>query len=269
MEWKGMEINAPSTWKCIDFISDLHLQASEPLTFQTWSEYLQRTTADAVFILGDLFEVWVGDDMLSLPSGFERQCADLLRAVAQRVDLYILCGNRDFLMGPRLMTACGSTRLDDPCVLSFAHQRWLLTHGDAWCLDDTAYMQFRSQVRSAPWRNEFLTRPLRERQLLGRELRAQSEARKTGRRSESVMLIDLDKDAIQDWLRAANASTLIHGHTHKPAEHDLGNHQRRFVLSDWDGDACPVRASVLRLNALRPHESGDGARVERLSASAA
>jgi UDP-2,3-diacylglucosamine hydrolase len=274
-------LQAPAHWQRIDFIADLHLQASESATFVAWRNYMLGTHADAVFILGDLFEAWIGDDVLvdevqygtnshsDQGPGFAVRCAHVLQVASQRLAVYFMHGNRDFLLGPAYAAASGMTLLDDPTVLAFAEQRWLLSHGDALCLADTDYMQFRSQVRSAPWRNEFLARPLTERQLVGRELRAQSEARKTGRRSKGVTLIDLDKDAIQDWLGAANASTLIHGHTHKPDEHDLGNHQRRFVLSDWDGDACPVRASVLRLNALRPHESRDGARVERLSASAA
>ncbi len=255
----GMEIDAPSTWKCIDFISDLHLQASEPLTFQTWSEYLQRTTADAVFILGDLFEVWVGDDMLSLHSGFERQCADLLRAVAQRVDLYILCGNRDFLMGPRLMTACGSTRLDDPCILSFAHQRWLLTHGDAWCLDDTAYMQFRSQVRSQAWQHSFLGKPLAERMELARSMRAQSEARK----QTDTTYADVDSATAVLHMDSSDATHIIHGHTHRPGRHLLNDGCERLVLSDWDLAATPPRAEVLRLRRTTA-DSAESFTVERI-----
>jgi UDP-2,3-diacylglucosamine hydrolase len=274
-------LQAPAHWQRIDFIADLHLQASETATFIAWRNYMLGTRADAIFILGDLFEAWVGDDILidegqngsdSDPdqgTGFAVRCAEVLQAVSQRLTVYFMPGNRDFLLGPAYALASGMTLLDDPTVLAFAGQRWLLSHGDALCLADTDYMQFRAQVRSAPWRNEFLARPLIERQLVGRELRAQSEARKSEKHSDGVVLIDLDKDAIQDWLGAADASTLIHGHTHKPAEHALGNHQRRFVLSDWDGDASPVRASVLRLNAIRPHETGDGARVERLPASAA
>ena len=238
-----MDLNAPSRWTCIDFISDLHLQASDPLTFQAWKRYLQGTVADAVFILGDLFEVWVGDDMLTLESGFERQCADVLYAASQRMDLYILCGNRDFLMGPQLMAACGSSALDDPTVLSFANQRWLLTHGDAWCLDDTAYVQFRAQVRGHEWQRTFLSQPLAERIEIARSIRAHSEARKQTQATH----VDVNSAAATAHLESARASHAIHGHTHRPARHALTNRSERLVLSDWDMSAKPPRAEVLRL----------------------
>lgn len=238
-----MEIDAPSHWRCVDFISDLHLQASDPLTFQAWSNYLQHTQADAVFILGDLFEVWVGDDILSVESGFERQCADVLRKAAGRLDLHIMCGNRDFLMGVTLMTYTGCTWLEDPCMLSFANQRWLLAHGDALCLADTEYMQFRAQVRSAHWQRDFLQKPLIERIALARAMRDESEARK---RSDAVYA-DVDSPAVQALLQSVQSTHMIHGHTHRPARHYLAAGSERLVLSDWDLCTQPARAEVLRL----------------------
>lgn len=239
-----MELVAPSRWACVDFISDLHLQASEALTFQAWRHYLLHTTADAVFILGDLFEVWVGDDVLQSPeSGFEQQCAEVLRTAAAQRDIYILCGNRDFLMGPALMAACGCTLLEEPCALAFGGQRWLLVHGDAQCLDDTAYMQFRSMVRSPAWQRDFLAKPLAERIAIARGIRNQSEAQK---RSDAVYA-DVDNLAAQQLLDAANAQHMVHGHTHRPARHGLDTGSERLVLSDWDLAARPSRAEVLRL----------------------
>ena len=238
-----MELDAPPHWSCIDFISDLHLQASDPLTYQAWKDYLQGTVANAVFILGDLFEVWVGDDVLSLDSGFEKQCADALFTASQRLNLYILWGNRDFLMGPKLMGACGSTLLEDPTVLSFGNQRWLLTHGDAWCLDDTAYMQFRSEVRSEAWQKSFLSKPLAQRMEIARSLRSQSEALKL---TQNVYA-DVDTATAVTQLQSTQASHVIHGHTHRPARHTLTNGSERLVLSDWDLTANPPRAEVLRL----------------------
>ena len=238
-----MELAAPSRWRCVDFISDLHLQAADPLTFQAWRSYLQHTQADAIFILGDLFEVWIGDDILAVESGFERQCADVLRNAAGRLDLYIMCGNRDFLMGAALMSHCGCTWLEDPCTLSFADQRWLLTHGDALCLADTAYMQFRSQVRSADWQREFLQKPLIERIALARTMREQSEAHK---RSDSTYA-DVDSPAAHALLQSVQSTHMIHGHTHRPAKHPLAAGSERLVLSDWDLCARPPRAEVLRL----------------------
>lgn len=238
-----MELIAPSRWACVDFISDLHLHGSDALTFQAWSDYLQHTDADAIFILGDLFEVWVGDDVLSWDAGFEQQCVDVLRQAAARRDVYILHGNRDFLMGPELMAAAGCTLLDDPSVLSFANQRWLLVHGDAQCLDDTEYMHFRATVRSPAWQQAFLAKPLSERIALARNIRAQSEARK---RSDAVYA-DVDFQAANALLSSANARYLVHGHTHRPAKHALLANRERLVLSDWDLCAQPPRAEVLRL----------------------
>jgi len=238
-----MEINAPSRWRCIDFISDLHLQASDALTFHAWSSYLRETAADAVFILGDLFEVWVGDDAVSLDAGFEHQCADVLRAASRHTDLYLMHGNRDFLMGSALMAACNCRLLDDPTVLSFADQRWLLMHGDSLCLGDTEYLQFRTQVRSSRWQQDFLDRPLAERLELARAMRAQSEARK----HTDTVYADVDSDAATALLQTLHADHLIHGHTHRPARHLLAADRERLVLSDWDLRATPARAEVLRL----------------------
>jgi UDP-2,3-diacylglucosamine hydrolase len=247
-------LQAPSSWRHVDFISDLHLQASEAATVQAWQDYMQSTRADAVFILGDLFEVWVGDDVIGgaldpdQAPGFEARCAQILQAASRRLAIYFMHGNRDFLLGPAFARASGMTLLNDPTVLDFAGQRWLLSHGDALCLADTAYLQFRSQVRSAQWQVEFLAKPLVERQAMARALRAQSETRN---RSEAVYT-DVDVDVSCDWLHAAQANTLIHGHTHKPADHDLAKGLRRVVLSDWDAAATPPRAEVLRLSVGSP-----------------
>jgi UDP-2,3-diacylglucosamine hydrolase len=153
-------------------------------------------------------------------------------------------GNRDFLVGSSLMAACNTTLLHDPTVLSFNDQRWMLSHGDALCLDDTAYMAFRQQVRSADWQQAFLTKPLAERQAIARGLREQSEARK----KSGAEYADVCAQAARLLLLQADATTLIHGHTHKPATHDLGNGLQRVVLSDWDAAAKPPRLEVMRLS---------------------
>lgn len=255
-----MELDAPAHWHCVDFISDLHLQASDPLTFQAWSTYLHCTQADAVFILGDLFEVWIGDDILSVETGFERQCADVLRSASARLDLYILCGNRDFLMGAALMSHGACTLLEDPCVLSFANERWLLTHGDALCLEDTEYMQFRERVRSVDWQREFLQKTLVERVALARNMREQSEARK---RSDTVYA-DVDSAAAQALLQSVQSTHMIHGHTHRPARHHVPEGSERLVLSDWDLCARPPRAEVLRLRRAS-HGLTDSFTLERIT----
>jgi UDP-2,3-diacylglucosamine hydrolase len=167
----------------------------------------------------------------------------VLRAAAARADVYIMHGNRDFLMGNTLMAACGCTLLEDPSVLAFANQRWLLAHGDAQCLDDTDYMRFRALVRAPAWQQDFLAKPLAERIAFARNLRTQSEARKL----RETAYADVDYQAANDLLNTLKAKHMVHGHTHRPARHALGVGHERLVLSDWDLGAKPPRAEVLRL----------------------
>lgn len=243
---------APAHWQAVDFISDLHLQAAQAGTVQAWLDYLHKPIfgrPDALVILGDLFEVWIGDDALNDPDSFPSHCARALRAFSQTTPTFFLCGNRDFLLGDAALAACGMQGLADPTVFDFQGQHWLLSHGDALCLDDTDYQRFRVQVRSAEWQQAFLSQPLAGREAVAKDLRARSEARKQSMAHDPELWADVDTVAARAWLQQAGASTLIHGHTHRPAEHDLGDGFRRVVLSDWDADACPPRLEVLRLTA--------------------
>jgi UDP-2,3-diacylglucosamine hydrolase len=244
-----MEITAAPHWQTVDFISDLHLQASEPQTLAALAHYLADTPAQALFILGDLFEVWVGDDALQSLAGIEPQVARLLHQASERLDLYIMCGNRDFLMGKQLLAACGAHALPDPSVLHLGAACWLLVHGDAQCLADAPYQAFRTQVRSAVWQQDFLSHALEKRQALARQMRAQSEAQKKQLTQAQSPWIDLDRDACVTLLDTYGADHMVHGHTHQPAQHDLGHGRVRWVLSDWDLHATPPRAEVLRLHA--------------------
>lgn len=237
------ELVAPSHWRTVDFLSDLHLQASEPDTLAAWHHYLQTTPADALFILGDLFEVWVGDDALDDPGSFESQACALLQAASRQRALFFLHGNRDFLIGPGFARHTGATLLHDPTVLVWQGQRLLLSHGDALCLDDVDYQRFRVQARSVQWQEHFLAQPLAQRRAQARGIRAESEARK----QSGAVYADVDGPAAIAWLQAARATTLVHGHTHRPAEHALAPGLARVVLSDWDAAAQPPRADVLRL----------------------
>ena len=238
-------LQAPSSWRNIDFISDLHLQDGAVTTFCAWQDFMQTTQADAVFILGDLFEVWVGDDIFKPEQAlaFESQCAKVLKSASQRLDIFFMHGNRDFLLGSEFAKICGTTLIGDPAVLEFAGQNWLLSHGDALCLMDADYMEFRAQVRGLKWQQEFLAQPLARRLEIARALRAQSETRKRS----GVVYSDVDNPEACNWLRTARASHLIHGHTHKPADHELGGGLHRVVLSDWDAAVKPPRVEVLRL----------------------
>lgn len=240
-------LKAPAPWRTVDFISDLHLCAEQPETFAAWQRYLAQTPADAVFMMGDIFEVWVGDDVLTpgptTSDSFEAQCAQAMSAASARLALFFMHGNRDFLVGQQLMARCQMCMLGDPTVFEFNGQRWLLSHGDALCLDDVDYLAFRAQVRSPDWQAAFLAKPLLERQAIARDLRAQSEARK-----KTAFYADVDSAAAINWLTAAHATTLVHGHTHRPGQHELGKGLQRLVLSDWDLQAQPQRAEVLRLS---------------------
>ena len=238
------ECIAPPAWRTVDLISDLHLHVDDQATFAAWRGYFETTPADAIFILGDLMEVWAGDDAAAEP-GFEAQCCELLHNAARRRPIFVMHGNRDFLLGPGFAAGSGVTMMEDPTVLVLHDERWLLSHGDELCLDDTEYLRFRAQVRSPAWQQAVLAQPLEQRRALARSVRTQSDDRK---RSPGMVWADVDAEAARDWLRRANARTLIHGHTHRPAVHDRGNGMRRVVLSDWDAAAQPPRAQVLCLS---------------------
>lgn len=246
--WPVLE--APAAWRCIDVISDLHLDAEHPQTFLAWHHYLRHSPAQAVFILGDLFEVWVGDDAITLePQGFEARCVRTLHKAAGQRDIFFLHGNRDFLIGEAFAQACGLRLLADPTVLHFAGHRWLLSHGDAMCLADTAYQAFRTQVRSTDWQRPFLAQPLARRRAAARDLRERSEMRK----QQGGGWVDLDAAEVSRALGQAGADTLIHGHTHQPADHRLESGLRRIVLSDWDMHAQPPRGEILRIGTDGQH----------------
>lgn len=234
---------APAHWVHIDLLSDLHLGPGTPGTLARLARHLADTPAQAVLLLGDIFEVWVGDDARHEP--FEADVTALLHNAAQHKALYFMAGNRDFLLGADMLADAGMTALPDPTVLDAFDQRWLLVHGDAQCLDDTAYQAFRRQVRAPEWQAQLLAQPLATRQALARQMREGSRAAQAAQ----LMSSDLDAQACRDLLHEAQATTLIHGHTHRPGEHDLGDGLQRVVLSDWDFDTTPPRGDVIRLSA--------------------
>ena len=230
---------APSDWRMVDFLSDVHLDASEVATFNAWANHLNTTPANALFILGDLFEVWIGDDT---QDPFHLQCMEVLRTTAKRIPVFFMCGNRDFLVGSDWLQSTDVQSLQDPCALVLAKQKVLLSHGDALCIDDTDYMAFRQQVRSSAWQEAFLAKPLSERQQIAKDLRTQSKARQ----QKQTNYVDVDVKTARAWLHENDCKLLIHGHTHRPATHDLGNGLSRMVLSDWEALATPPRLEVLR-----------------------
>jgi len=240
---RAHELAAPAAWRTIDFISDLHLADDTPRGFEAWHRYLLGTNADAVLILGDLFEVWVGDD--ARHEGFEARCAAVLAQAAAQRYVGFMAGNRDFLVGEALLRDTGVHRLPDPTVVEAFGRRLLLTHGDALCIADVEYQAFRRVVRNPAWQAEQLARPLAQRRALARQMREQSAGAHAQRAPADW--VDVDAAGAAAWMKAANASALIHGHTHRPGDEHRPDGYERHVLSDWELDHGPTpRAEVLR-----------------------
>lgn len=228
------------------FVSDLHLSAQTPELSTLFLQFLgsRARAAEALYILGDLFEYWVGDDDLEDPAN--AAIATALRELSDSgVELNVMRGNRDFLLGDRFATATGARLLPDPYVLSLPAWQFVLSHGDALCTDDQAYQAFRAQSRAPEWQAAFLAKPLGERRAIARALRAQSES---GKQDKAAYLMDLNVSATEDFLRDHGYATFIHGHTHRPATHDHivdGISVERWVLSDWHEGNGPTRAECL------------------------
>lgn len=202
--------------------------------------------AQALYILGDLFDAWVGDDDLS--GAWAGALAQALRRVSDSgVEICVMHGNRDFLLGERFAAAAGARLLPDPYRIDLHGIPTLLSHGDALCTDDLDYQRFRALIRSPDWVRAFLAKPLAERHALATHLREQSE---TAKRGKSMISMDADIEAIHAVCREQDCSRLIHGHTHRPGRHDFrleGRACERWVLPDWygeggylhcDGDGC-------------------------------
>jgi len=241
---------APASWAAIDVISDLHLSAQTPRTFEAWAQHLLHTPADAVLMLGDVFEVWVGDDArFDDADDFEAQCLAVLQAASRQRAIGFMAGNRDFLLGADMRADAALIDLPDPLRVDAFGQSLLLCHGDAMCLADTDYLRFRAEVRSAAWQNDFLARPLAERRAIARGLRERSMAAKAAG-GPAELWADVDSEAALALCSQAGSHTLVHGHTHRPAVHSLSPTVQRWVLSDWDLDGPgPARGEVLRWTA--------------------
>ena len=226
----------------IHFISDLHLSPQAPGATRIFLDFLggPARTASHLFILGDLFDVWPGDDSIDeAPDGFNRMIVDALRALTDSgVNLSVMHGNRDFLLGDKFARRSGAKALPDPYVLSLPSGQFVLSHGDLLCTDDTAYQAFRAQVRDPVWRVAFLNKPLAERQAIANALRQQSEEAKR-EKLQTQQVMDLNPADTDDFLRHHGYATFVHGHTHRPATHDHlvdGIHVERWVLADWHDD---------------------------------
>lgn len=234
------------------FVSDIHLSPALPVTTQAFLDFLQNhaSRAERLYLLGDIFEYWAGDDDASDP--YHRRIIAALRAVSEGgTQLFWMGGNRDFLVGQGFADAAELTLLPDPTVIEIATRRMVLTHGDAACTDDSAYMAFREQVRDLRWQQQFLSQPLDKRKQIVEAMRMGS---KEAQRGKSMDIMDVNTDAIAGLFASSGAGVMIHGHTHRPDLHDLeveGRACLRYVLPDWDCEAEvePERGGWLALSA--------------------
>jgi UDP-2,3-diacylglucosamine hydrolase len=229
------------------FISDLHLQASLPATTQAFFDFLtqQAMHTQALYLLGDIFEYWAGDDDLETP--FNASIAAAIHAVAASgVAVFWIAGNRDFLVGEGFAKAAGLTILPDPTVITIGGTRITIAHGDAQCTDDVAYMAFRAQVRNPAYQQQFLAMPLAQRKAIIAGVRENSQA---ANKDKSYAIMDVNADAIAQLFATTASETIIHGHTHRPALHALEGGKRRFVLPDWEYDVTPARGGWMSATA--------------------
>jgi UDP-2,3-diacylglucosamine hydrolase len=215
------------------FASDLHLDSEAPWAIDAFLAFLDgpARASEALYLLGDLFEVWVGDDDDN--SDNARACAGLARLSTSGVAVYVLHGNRDFLLGAEFAARTGAKLLPDPVLMELHGVSTLLSHGDVFCTEDPAYQQLRSVVRRPAWQRRFLSLPLAARRELATAARAGSKAH-TQRTIPTIM--DVNPDAVMRAFRATGARRLIHGHTHRPAVHPVvfdGIHAERVVLAPW------------------------------------
>ena len=214
------------------FLSDIHLCESRPSITDTFVSFLSKLTneVDALYILGDLFEYWIGDD--------SRQHDNVIEALKtltnQHIQVFLMHGNRDFLIGSAFEKKTGAVLLNDPILVEIYGKRILLCHGDTLCKDDIEYQSFRDKIRSESWKNEFLKKSLSERVAIANEFRKESELNK---KNKSVEIMDVNLDEVNRTLIQFNyPDFLIHGHTHRPNQHsiNLDGHQiQRIVLGDW------------------------------------
>jgi UDP-2,3-diacylglucosamine hydrolase len=216
------------------FISDLHLSEERPHTTAAFFAFLANKAAacDQLYILGDFFDAWIGDDD---DRPFAEEVAQALKNIAAKgVQIFFQHGNRDFLLGENYAARCGMQLLPALQIIEREGQRYLLAHGDQFCTHDSAYQQFRTLVRNSEWQQDFLAKPIAERRAIAAQLRAKSKEANS-MKAEDIM--DVTPSEIMNVLIEQQCNTLIHGHTHRPARHPLtlpdGSAAERIVLGDW------------------------------------
>jgi UDP-2,3-diacylglucosamine hydrolase len=227
------------------FISDLHLHKSRPEITELFLDFLAREAvhADALYILGDLFEYWIGDDMIR-QNDYQSTVAGLRDLSDSGVVIYVMHGNRDFLMGNVFEQATGCRLLNDPSLIDLYGKTVLVMHGDTLCTDDTEYMTFRAVVRDEKWRREFLDKSMKQRDEIFHSYRKISKAA-TAQKEPEIM--DVNQHAVESIMQSHDVHHMIHGHTHRPGEHVFeldGRSARRMVLGDWFNQGSVLRCDV-------------------------
>jgi UDP-2,3-diacylglucosamine hydrolase len=223
------------------FISDLHIEAGRPAITEQFLAFLQGEArgADALYILGDLFESWVGDD--AADAGQIEAIAGLRSLTGGGVPCFVMHGNRDFLLGRQFCAMSGASLLPDPVIITLYGEPVLVTHGDALCTDDRAYQRLRATVRDADWQRQFLALPAAARRALAGAARVGSQAHTA---ALEYAIADVNANSVAIALRNAGTATLLHGHTHRPAIHPLevdGRPCTRIVLGDWYDQGSVLR----------------------------
>lgn len=224
------------------FIADIHLDPRNTATIPLFKHFLKQRAphAEAVYILGDLFESWVGDD--EDDPVYEDICQQLKSTTATGTPIYIMHGNRDFLLGEQFCKKTGCQLLEEPSCIDLYGHNVLLMHGDSLCTEDMGYQAFRQQVRQPEWQAQFLAAPLAQRRMIAKQ--ARDESQQHTKETEAVIM-DVTMGAVIDALRQHNSYCLIHGHTHRPASHEFSynNHRAfRHVVGAWSAD----KAKILR-----------------------
>ena len=212
------------------FISDLHIDQTRPAVLAGLRRLVETEahSVDALYVLGDLVEVWVGDDD---DGPVATSIREVLTVASNRCAVYIMHGNRDFLLGAQFAKHTGTTLIDDPSVVEVDGDRVLLAHGDAYCTGDVEYQRLRTLFRSSTWQSEVLSSTLEERRALAASLRARSIA---ANENKAANIMDVTPCSVRQAMDKAGVSLMVHGHTHRPGIHDLGTGRRRIVLGDWD-----------------------------------
>lgn len=232
------------------FISDLHLDESRPAIVEQFERFLGNVApgAEALYVLGDLFEYWVGDDSFDLP--FPGRIAKAMRRFSSRVPTFFMHGNRDFLAAERFARETGARLLADPAVIDLHGTRTLLMHGDTLCTDDAPYQAFRAQVRNPAWQRAALARPIAERLAIAQGMRTESEGAKQGK---PMVIMDVSREAVEKAFEESGCDVMIHGHTHRPGRHDYqlaGRERVRWVLPDWYERGGYLEASPAGIRAV-------------------